>query len=446
MSTPAKPVVKTLDCPNCGGPVDLRGLGQTLSAVCVNCLSIIDTTNDKLRIIQQFEAKQRIIPQIPLGTRGKFDGDPFEAIGFQARQIVVEGTAYQWREYVLFNPYKGFRYLSEYNGHWNFIKILEAIPEEASYGGKRALGYQNESYRHFQSANAETVYVLGEFPWKVMVGEVVFAEDFIAPPRMLSSEKSGGEITWSLGEYMTPAQITTAFALPKALPSASGIFANQPSPHKGLVASSWRTALVLLGLLAAVMMICSITMGQREVFKQNYSFTPGSGEASFVTPVFTLEGRTSNLELTTFTNLDNNWAYISFALINEQTGQAMDFGRELSYYHGRDSDGSWTEGAKEDSILIPAVPAGRYYLRVEPEMQTAPSYPPRAVPTAAIRYEIKLRRDVPWNMPFILGFVVLLLPPLLRTIRSYSFEHNRWQESDYASSSSDDGGSSGDDD
>ncbi|MBK5290789.1 MAG: DUF4178 domain-containing protein [Acidobacteriia bacterium] len=441
MGAPAKPAVKTLDCPSCGGVIELRGLGQTLRAVCVNCLSIIDTTSPELRIIQKFEAKQRIIPLIPLGTRGKLDGDPFEAIGFQARQILVDGTAYQWREYVLFNPFKGFRYLSEYDGHWNNIQTLQAIPADASFGGKRAVKYENETYRHFQSANASTVYVMGEFPWMVMVGEEVFAEDFIAPPRMLSSEKSFGEITWSRGEYMTPEQVREAFALKQALPSPRGVFANQPSPHKALVGSSWITAVVLMALLAALMTLCSLAMGQRQVLKEHYSFTPGSGEASFVTPVFALDGRTSNLELSTYTNLDNNWAYLSFALINEQTGQALDFGRELSYYHGRDSDGSWTEGSNSDSVLIPSVPPGRYYLRVEPEMQTAPGFSQRPTAMAAMRYEITLRRDVPWNLPFVLGFVVLLIPPLLRTFRAWSFESTRWKESDYAPSSSD-----GDDD
>jgi hypothetical protein len=51
-------------------------------------------------------------------------------------------------------------------------------------------------------------------------------------------------------------------------------------------------------------------------------------------------------------------------LINDQTGQTFDFGREVSYYH--DSDGS--EGSRNNSVIVPSVPSGQYYLRVEPEM------------------------------------------------------------------------------
>ena len=53
---------------------------------------------------------------------------------------------------------------------------------------------------------------------------------------------------------------------------------------------------------------------------------------------FELTGRTSNVEISIRTDLNNNWAYFNFALINEGTGQDFDFGREVSYY--RDSDGS----------------------------------------------------------------------------------------------------------
>ena len=74
-TTPAAPQVKAINCPNCGAGVELRGMGQSVSAVCVQCLSIIDTKDPNLTILQTFESRQRIRPLIPLGTRGKLRGD-----------------------------------------------------------------------------------------------------------------------------------------------------------------------------------------------------------------------------------------------------------------------------------------------------------------------------------------------------------------------------------
>ena len=41
---------------------------------------------------------------------------------------------------------------------------------------------------------------------------------------------------------------------------------------------------------------------------------------------------------------------LQLALINDDTGVAYDFGKEVSYYFGRDSDGSWTEGADRQTV------------------------------------------------------------------------------------------------
>ena len=42
-----------------------------------------------------------------------------------------------------------------------------------------------------------------------------------------------------------------------------------------------------------------------------------SESEAFVTPTFQLDGRNSNVELAIHTDLDNNWVYFNFALINE---------------------------------------------------------------------------------------------------------------------------------
>ena len=103
-----------------------------------------------------------------------------------------------------------------------------------------------------------------------------------------------------------------------------------------------------------------------------------------------MKGRTANLEVTTEAQVDNGWAYFDYALVNETTGQTYEFGREVSYYHGRDSDGNWSEGSRRDRAVLPSVPAGPYFLRVQPEAQ---------VPTDFLEYRIVVRRDVPIALP-----------------------------------------------
>ena len=143
-----------------------------------------------------------------------------------------------------------------------------------------------------------------------------------------------------------------------------------------------------------------------------------------MTPAFRLKGGQANVEVTINTNLSNDWAYLGLALINDDTGVAYDFGKEIGYYYGTDSDGSWSEGNKSGSVSIPAVPAGNYYLRVEPEME-------KDGRTHSMSYEVIIHRGSPAYFWFFPAFIALLIPPIVVSIRSFSFENRRWAESDY---------------
>ena len=432
-SSVSPPLVKpkSLSCPNCGAPVQLRGFAHTLTAVCPNCLSVLDATSPEFDVLQKFQGKERVQPKIPLGSRGTIAGVTYEVIGFQQREVVVDADFFCWDEYLLFNPYKGFRYLSEYQGHWNFIKPMSALPLETRSTGKLAVRMLGRSYVNFDTVRARTSFVLGEFPWQVRIGDSVLVMDYISPPYMLSSESTDGEVTWSLGEYITGKELWQDFKLPGSPPPTSGVFANQPSPYGGKTGSSWRTWLWLNVALAVIAFLFTVLSSNRKVFDQSYTFVPGTKtDAAFVTPSFELTGRTSNIEVAVHTDLSDNWAYFNYALINEETGQAYDFGREVSYY--RDSDGS--EGSPKDSVTIPRVPSGRYYLRVEPEMDTKAFTP-------SMHYDLTIRRDVAGYAFFWIAALLLLIPPIMTTIRSAGFETARWRESDYAPK-----GSSGGDD
>lgn len=411
---------RSISCPGCGGPVQLRGFAHTLSVVCPQCHSVLDTSTPEVEILQKFQEKTKIQPTIPLGSRGKIGDTQYEVIGFQVREVNSGEDSYSWSEYLLFNPYKGFRYLTEYNGHWNFVEVQTALPEPAHARGRPAWRFNGQLYAAFDSMTASTAYVLGEFPWRVQVGDSANCQDFVAPPSMLSSESTGGEITWSLAQYMSGPQIWQAFKLPGYPPPAYGIFANQPSPYGGSVASSWRIWLWLNVALAAMIFLFMIVAPGRKVFSDHYAYAQGvKSDSAFVTPTFQLQGRNSNVKLSIHTDLNNNWAYFNFALINDQTGQTFDFAREVSYYH--DSDGS--EGNRNNSVIIPSVPSGQYYLRVEPEMDARSPF---------MRYELELRRNVPNYGFFGIAALLLLIPPVLTTFRKGSFEAGRWRESDYA--------------
>lgn len=415
--------VAGFNCRNCGAAIELRAVELTKSVACTSCGAIQEPGDPNVLILQEAQARERHVPKIPLGARGRLHGHDYEVIGFQHRYIVVDDEQYGWDEYLLFNREQGFRYLSEYQGHWNDITTLRSVPQQTRSGGKPAAKYLGKTFRLFQTAAATTDYVVGQFPWRVRAHDVAGVSDYIAPPLMLSAERSDEETTWSIGEYTSGARIWEAFGLEGRPPRPVGIFANQPSPHRGRIGAYWAIFGVLVLLLLGVGLVRAVSAARERVFTGSYVFLPGQAEQSFVTPTFPVS-RDSNLEVAIATNLANAWLYFNLALINAETGTALDFGREVSYYYGTDSDGRWTEGSPSDVATLPTVPAGTYYLRVEPEGPAG---------GRSVNYSIRIRRDVPLYWMYLVALGLLLVPPSLVSLRAASFEGRRWQESDYAS-------------
>jgi hypothetical protein len=136
--------------------------------------------------------------------------------------------------------------------HWSFVEPVKANLQRGA-----ELEYESSRYKLFQRAWARVVYVLGEFYWKVAVGEVVLAEDYICPPKMISLEltpenpeaagttNSAGwmkckysEMTASLGTYVPHEVIETGFGV-QNLPRPATVAPNQPAPDNQQVYWLW---------------------------------------------------------------------------------------------------------------------------------------------------------------------------------------------------------------
>ena len=413
LTPPAPP--KALTCAACGAPLQVRAPGRSVVVACPACGVVLDADHPDVTVIAAYEQRTKVAPLLPLGTRGRIKGDPYEVIGFLVRETVIEGETFRWSEYLLYNPALGYRWLTEYAGHWTLTKTASGAPKR----GDTTVSYLNATYRHFQSATAKVAYVIGEFPWRVTVGEKTKVEDYVDPPRILSYEKTANETTWSIGEYIDGRRVWEAFALPGDPPARSGVGAAQPSPFAAHTRSVW---LLLVAFVTAALLVhlAFAVFSQRSVvYAGQHEYRRGV-PAAVVTEPFALTGRRSNVVVQITTDLSNSWAHFNLALVNVDTGAALDFGREIAYYTGHDSDGSWSEGGPTDSVYLPSVASGPYYLLVEPETEMR-----------SMAYSVTVRRDVPRHAYFFVALGLLLVPPLVFAYRRFRFEYLRWSESDH---------------
>jgi ribosomal protein S27E len=474
-----------LSCPHCGGPLELRAPDRTERVGCPNCGSLLDASKGRLRFLKELDRKGWG-KSIPLGGTAEFEGRQFTVIGFMVRSVEFDGTRYFWQEYLLYEPAVGFRWLVESDGHWSYVKSV--APGEVVEAGATAM-HAGKRFKMFQDAVARVEYVEGEFYWRVEAGEQARAADYVAAPLMLSKEvpvapkgKRGAavaeEINWSLGTYTPVKEVERKFGVELGRPRT--VAPNQPWLHKKIYAY-WG----LLMLAAFAFCFFTIVLSPRKtVFTQTYTLQaqpapananantlptprPGAppadlqeyarllaaqseaaqtaeeGAAEKTQVIFTepiqLEAR-RNVRVTGRANVDNNWVYVAGDLINEETGLVQSFDLPMEYYQGTDGGEAWTEGDPEQTDYLPAVPAGRYTMRLEAQWENWNRPTP---PQITVRVE----QGVPRVANLLLVLVGLSVVPLFMLVRHFSFERRRWADSAFNPyDSGGDGDDSGGDD
>ena len=413
--------LNALQCPACASPIQIHAPG-IMRVTCPSCQALLSAENENLKLLKKFSAANKIDPFIPLGTQGLLDGVSYRVLGFLERRGKSDGVTFSWDEYLLHNPEQGFRWLSEYDGHWTFSRPSNAAPEKSMTSeGHPARLFNGRMYGHFEETQASVSYVVGEFYWRVVVGESSTINDYIDPPFIFSQEKYNNEITWTEGVYLDAEEVKQAFSVTRPMPVQHGVAPNQPWPHEESYHQVW-CSFWYVSLLAFLIQVASVFWAEnRTVFVQAFDLPVGK-TGVYQSAEFEIPGHTGNVHLINQTNLNNDWAYLSFELISRETGQVYAVNREVSYYNGCD-DGCWSEGASGDEATIAGVPPGRYLMTVEAE--TAP------MRTQPVSTRVVVERNVSnWHNYFIIEFLLWLFPAIFWWRRA-TFEAERWSGSEH---------------
>ncbi len=426
-------------CPSCGSPMSARSK-EILAVGCASCGAVVDTAEASHKLLSKALSlrDKQTQPRLPLGSKGELEGKPLEVIGFLVKQTTIEGIAYNWREYLLAGDNATYRWLTEYNGHWNSVDVLSHPPASSGAIELADVQFNGQKFKHFASTqSAEVIQVVGEFTWRVRVGERNQVVDYVAPPLMLSRESTNNDLSWSLGNYVTPEVIRDAFKLPGTLPEPIGVYANQPNPcestHKNVCSLFWK-----FGLLATLLQLFFIfALGGSTLLRQTIEFSAQMSEDSLTTREFEIRGKPRKITVRNSTSLDNNWIGLEMMLVNKASGQAWPAAREIAYYYGRDGGESWSEGSRDDEVVFLNIPAGTYHLTVDPDLS-----PENRAP---VRDSIEVLSGGSGWSNYVMIMIFLIIFPIFTRLRLSAFEAKRWAESDHAPVSSSDSDSDSDD-
>lgn len=435
MAPPAAPTITSqrLACPQCNGSLELRAPDAALRVVCPYCNTMLEVGNgNALSVLTQLQRRAK--PLLRLGSNATFSEGEFTIIGYLKRSARVFLTWYPFEEYLLHSPRLGFRWLVCSDGHWSYVQPVDPGACQRASG----VTYQGVRFKPFQAAPLRVDEVLGEFYWRVSVGDTAVAEDFYAPPAMLSCESSKSEVAWSLSTYLTPAELRAAVGeRDLELPRPSGVAPNQPWPHTGV--------LKYYAVLIAAFLVVSFMVGTRSE-RAVTSFdvrvpsgppppledpgaapappNPDAGHVFFSEPFQLVDG--DNIEIKLSTSLVNDWMYVVADLVNEHTGAFVTFDTALEFYQGFEGGEYWSEGTRSKSTTLSAMPSGSYVLRLEALRGGRDPGGSEPIPLRAVVHQRVFQTTV-WG----LGLLAVLLPGVFLFLGARRFEKRRMENSDY---------------
>jgi len=239
-----------IKCPSCGGEVPALSGDRAERLGCPYCGAVSDIA------LQQVVAKQealRKLPDIPVGSRGTFNGVEYVCIAYMRRGSDFDGEHFSWEEYLIWSQPVGFRWLvKDPESGWSWVTPanladvdLRGLPEQVAWGGK-LFNLRNNNV-------ARVEYVFGEVYWKCEVGEATEVSDFTAGKEVLSRELSASEVKWSHSAPIAWPVIAAGFGLPVDGPG--GKFGGGGSQGG---ASGCAQAGGLLFIIIVILLICAV--------------------------------------------------------------------------------------------------------------------------------------------------------------------------------------------
>lgn len=419
--------VKSFTCGHCDNRIEVKTYPFAQSCACPACGLQYELKKDGFKSTDQYPALDTG-PDITLGCRGEVKGITYEVIGYALKEEANQYHA-QWKEYTLYNREEGFAFLSEYDGHWTYVREKGTAPVLKS-DKVDSFVHEGEDFQLYNAYSFKILNARGEFPSNLFQRESTYCKEFISPPEVWIREQNKTEgITWFWGEHVSGNALEKTFDMPAGAPYKTGIGAVEPkffiSPYK-LV----RMAGIGVLFLLALHLLMTAFRQNRMILDQEFSFSDGvvvndtAQNLSFVSKPFHLDKWRSNLAFHINAPVDNDWFELGATLVNKATGAEYSVEQGVEYYHGYTDGENWSEGGTAEDAYLTQIPSGDYVLQLQGIRSTTASH--------VNNFHVMATYDVPMERNLFISILLLLVWPVVQYIRTNNIEKKRWYNSPFS--------------
>lgn len=418
-------------CASCGKPYEGPRVTTTTMVVCESCGSALELDEAETKVVGKNTGRPPIFT-FRIGLPITIENVRYEVMG---RLMYVEldaGIPDTSVDYVLYNPENGYVWLSEYRGHYTFARVFHGRIETPPIPLPRyKVHVGGEVFQIYESGEVTLKWVDGAIPWRAAVGETSKYIHMIKPPEFVDVETTGSERELFRGRYLTREELAAAIPDEVDIPEPRGIYSCQPYEP-----SPWIQGLgKIAGIFAAINLVLFLfgLMSDKNTVALQENISADQYGQEYMTGPFQVARAGTICCVHGNAALNNSWLGVDFAVVNAEDSVVSEFSGDASFYAGRDSDGSWTEGSRSFDSPFKIQKAGTYRLLLRGQGGTGYNGPAGKEP---LQIRVTTGNTLYWYFMFPLGVCLFLalLGPLLRFV----FESRRWAAVSKGSNDDDD--------
>ncbi|MFH1113778.1 MAG: DUF4178 domain-containing protein [Pseudomonadota bacterium] len=410
---------EVIRCTSCGKPYEGPRLESTEMVVCSACGAGLELDEAETRVVGK-NVGQRPRFSFEVGTPLTLEGTTYEVMGRLCSVERDEGVEYRSLEYVLYQQDSGYLWLSEEDGHFTISRpVHKRFPVPRFTSAKMKVRVGNETFRAYETGETTLRWVDGALPWTASVGETTRYIHLVKPPEYIDQELTGKEVELFRGRYVDHDEMRKAAPEKVKLPEPRGVYSCQPYMASPWVRGMGKIGIVFLVLNALLFFYSFVVEKNTVVLREQV--TADQYKEEYLTKPFEVTRDGTILGVKGSAPLNNSWIAIDYAVVNTDEEVISEFYDEASYYHGRDSEGDWTEGSKFFAAYFKVGKAGTYKLLVHATGGTGVTGGGRGEP---ITFTVSAGNTISWY--FVIPMVFAALTAMAGIASRMTFEARRW--------------------
>jgi hypothetical protein len=354
---------KAIQCHNCTNIITNKLYPIVQSAICSNCNTPYIFKDSILEKADSITLKQNAQPDIEIGQVLELNMAVYSVIGFLTKK---DSENYTWNEYTLWSEIEGIAFLSEYNGHFSFIKrrkLASILNRDHLLETERTFERDKNIFQLFNNYNFEITSGVGIYHGNVFNDGRPASIEYISPPFLRNYEFVLNEsVEVYDGQYVSHEELcNNPGVISSKLPRKKMVGATQP------IGNNYKNIIVSCVIFVAVLIISfSITSISKNPIKiiDNRINTADSVYKKFghTFPDFSLPNWRNSLHLEIYAPVSNSWLEANVELTNIESGKTIVFEKGVEFWSGIEDGYSWSEGSTTKKFVIENLPKATYQL------------------------------------------------------------------------------------